>query len=941
MTQGAFATPARTYVAIDLETTGLQSEADEIIEIGAVRFNEDGILGTFDRLVSPGRKLSQFISLLTGIKDSDLENAPPFDEIAADLREFISDHAIVGQNVTFDLGFLAAKGIRPSGTVFDTRTLSRTLRPDFPDHGLASLAAAFGVENDSPHRAFSDADTTRRVFLSLLESMRELKPETLAAASAMVLSAAGTWADGQLFVDEAARRELPQGTGEQAIAAAVRRTDEDLARESRGRAAQHSLEPLGPDQVGTLFENGGAVEQTLEGYEPRPQQTKMATAIAETMANGGTLLLEAPPGTGKSLAYLVPGLAFGAANDTSVVVSTSTRGLQEQLATKDVPIALQILGMESSGSRVALLKGRGNYVCLSRLGQELRRPNMDADYAAFLTRVLVWLETTVRGDIGELRLSEAETAYWPIISAGGDEEHAGCDFQRQGVCYVARARKAAQDAILVITNHSLLLADGAREGTVLGHAKHLVLDEAHHLEREATAQFGRDVTKRETDDLLAALGAREGRPRLVPSAMGEAASTGASARSAEIATRGDTVGEAARAASERLQVLFGLAGPYVTRESGRPDGESVLRVTAATRGSAEWTPLLEAWGEVKTALAALARTFSTLIDTLDGAVQPYTFRTADDLSRRLAEIQNTLELVMDDPPSDGIAWMTTSTDSRNTAGMHWAPLNTGSLLKAGLFDGRDSIVLTSGTLATGENFQHVRTRLGIESAEELRLDSPFDHASAVSSFIPTDVPPPDAPSYQRAVEQSIAQIASVSDGGVLVLFTSYRALRQAYNYLKSELATQEISVLGQGIDGAPARLIEIQRANPKTVLLGAATFWEGVDLAGDALKVLVIPRLPFAVPTDPIVVARGETYEDPFGEFTLPESLLRFRQGLGRLIRSGKDNGAIVVLDARLLTRRYGETYIQALPGTNVSMPTLAGLSDAVADWLYDRQVRV
>jgi predicted DnaQ family exonuclease/DinG family helicase len=941
VTQGTFSTPSRTYVAIDLETTGLQPKADEIIEIGAVLFDEDGVRGTFDRLVSPGRKLTQFITLLTGISDSDLEDAPAFEEIADDLRAFISDHAIVGQNVSFDLNFLAAKGIRPAGPVFDTRNLSRTLRPDATEHGLAILAANFGVVNDSAHRALSDADTTRRVFLEFRKSIGALTSETVAAASGLAAIAASDWPEGALFTDEAALRQLASGTSEGAVAAAVQRAHEDQEqRNQRSGGHPGNIEP-GPVEIGALFQSGGAVERVLEGYEPRSQQVEMASVIAQTMENGGTFLVEAPPGTGKSLAYLVPALAFGTANETSVVVSTSTRGLQEQLAVKDLPVALQVLGMDPSSTRIAVLKGRGNYLCYSRLAQELGRPDINGDQAAFFARILVWLETTARGDIGELGLFDAETQLWPVLSAGGDEEHASCEFQRQGVCFAARARKAAQDAALVITNHSLLLADSAREGAILGHAKHLILDEAHHLEREATAQFGRAVTARDTNDLLGALGARDGRPRIVASAMGEAVSTGASDRASEIASRGETVGTTARTALEAVRIFFGLVSVLATREAGQQEGDAVLRVTGATREAVEWTPIRDAWSEVQIGLSAVTRSFSTLIDGMEGVVQPYTFRSAEDLSRSLAEIRSTLEFVMDGSASDGIVWIKGTADQRGTIGIHWAPLSTAALLESGLFEGRDSVTLTSGTLTAGGNFQHIRTRLGIESTAELRLDSPFDHAAAVRSFIPEDMPPPDASNYRRAVEQAIAQIASVADGGVLVLFTSYSALRQAYNYLRPALEAQGISVLGQGVDGTPARLIEMQRANPKTVLLGAATFWEGVDLAGDALRVLIIPRLPFAVPTDPIVAARGETYADPFGEFTLPESLLRFRQGLGRLIRTGTDHGAIVVMDTRVLTRRYGQAFIGALPSDSVATPKLSHLSEAVADWLYDRQVRV
>ncbi len=941
MTQGTFLTLERTYVAIDLETTGLQPETDGIVEVGAVLFEEDRVLETFNRLVYPGRRLSQFVSLLTGIKDADIAGAPRFDEIADELRAFIGDHTIVGQNVSFDLAFLAANNLRPKGPVLDTRSISRIVRPAAFQHGLDALVDAFGIVNESPHRALADADATRRVFLALRSAIRELTDETVAVGSALSLAAGNAWAEGALFEEEAANRQLPPGAGGGAIAAAVKRTTALAG--PVGQRHQPGASTFEPDGIQRLFEPGGAVERAVEEYEPRSQQVQMATKVAETLHRGGTLLAEAPPGAGKSIAYLVPAIGFAAASGLPVVVSTSTRGLQEQLADKDLPQALKVFGLDTERFSTTVLKGRGNYLCLSRLTQELMRPDVGGDRAAFLARVTVWLESTERGDIGELALFDNEREFWPPISAGGADEHTDCDYQRRGICFPARARKAAQDAGLIITNHSLLLADSARTGAVLGHAKHLIIDEAHHLEREATAQFSRNVTRRDLEELLNALGARDGRPRFVPSAMGEAASTGASARTAEIGSRGAIVGERAGAASTAMQALFDVVGPFVARETGQPEGDGVVRVTEGTRQSQGWAPIGEAWTAVHATLSALRVSVDALADAMEGVVVGYLQGTIEDLSRRLADVRQVFELVSSGDSKNGIVWLTASRGTRETVlGFHWAPLTVAPILASDLLNDRDSVVLTSGTLTAEGSFRYVRSRLGVEqSADELRLDSPFDGSEAVSAFIPNDMPSPDSPGYRRAVEQAVAQIAAISEGGVLVLFTSYAALKQAYEYLRAELASQDISVLGQGIDGAAGRLIEMQRSNPRTVLLGAATFWEGVDLAGDALRVLVIPRLPFAVPTDPIVAGRGETYEDPFGEFTLPESLLRFRQGLGRLIRTRTDQGAIVVLDSRVLNRAYGKAFLDALPTPTVAKPPLSNLPDAVGDWLYDRRVRV
>ena len=940
MTSAVGTSIPRTCVSIDLETTGLQSETDEIVEIGAVLFRGEQVLDTFHVLVNPGKPIPRFVSLLTGIADADVKDAQPFAEIAVPLREFLADHAVVGQNVSFDIGFLATKGIHPVGPVFDTRNLSRMLRPDVADHGLAALVSAFEIVNESPHRALADAEATRRVFLALWDQMCGLQRETLAAARSLFDRVGQGWPEGMLFDDVAKLRALPPSINNRAVSAAIDRlkaldVQRDAPRASRPIEAARSA-----DMVGAMFAPGGAVAATLEGYEPRGQQRKMATTVARALSGGGTFLIEAPPGTGKTLAYLIPALEFARASQHPVVIATSTRGLQEQLANKDLPVALRALGVDAQELSVAVLKGRGNYLCLSRLAASTDRVDLSAEEAAFFTRILVWLESTERGDSGELSLSEPETVIWRSLSAGGDDEHGACAFQRQGVCFPARARGDAQAASLVITNHALVLADSARDMGVLAHVKHLVIDEAHHIEREATDQFGRRVTRRDLDDVVASLGGRDGQPRFMPTVLAQA--TLANPQSVrQIRDQGEAIGRIAQGLPQQSRDLFGRLTAMVSKQAEATDfPTSTLRVTAAVRKGDQWGFVHDVWAELDAGLSEMIRAIGSLRSMIADAIRPYELRVIDDLSRRTTEVRIVLGLTISEPGSGGIVWVSGSPDSRSGVALDWAPLTTAPLLQASLFGDKETVVLTSGTLATGGDFRHVRTRLGVESAEELLLDSPFDVGSASAVFVPDDMPSPDSSSYRRAVEQCIAQLASMAEGGVLVLFTSYSALRQAYSFLRPALESQGVTVLGQGIDGPPARLADIQRRTPRSVILGASTFWEGVDLAGGALEILVIPRLPFAVPSDPIVAARSETYSDPFSEFTVPESLLRFRQGIGRLIRSGRDQGAIVLLDSRILTRSYGAKFIHALPSGTLNTPSLAHLPEAVINWLYGRTKR-
>jgi DNA polymerase-3 subunit epsilon/ATP-dependent DNA helicase DinG len=250
-------------------------------------------------------------------------------------------------------------------------------------------------------------------------------------------------------------------------------------------------------------------------------------------------------------------------------------------------------------------------------------------------------------------------------------------------------------------------------------------------------------------------------------------------------------------------------------------------------------------------------------------------------------------------------------------------LDVAELLKTDLFNNKDSVILSSATMATNSDFSYIKGRLGLEKADELLLASPFDLDAAVDIYVPSDMPSPEQSSYDREVSSVITEISKTSQGGILVLFTSHGAIRKAYNQVKSELQGSDRNIMAQGIDGPPERLAMLMKENPNSVILGAAAFWEGVDLPGDALKTLIVTRLPFAVPTDPVIASRSETYESPFMDFTIPNSILRFRQGIGRLIRRSTDSGTIIILDSRILTRKYGPLYIETLPSTNVRTPSL------------------
>ncbi len=927
-----------TFVSLDLETTGLNPESDRIIEVGAVRVEGGQMVDRFQRLINPGHALPDFVSLLTGITNADLVGAPAFADVATQLADFIGDLPMVGQNFRFDLEFLAAAGVRPQGRVFDTLALSRILRPSAANHGLGWLVDEMGIDNDSPHRALADAEATAKVFLAFWDTVQRLDHAILAMIHSLANRMQGEWEPGALF-ELAARERAVGASGPETI---VRRLIERLGQSNAEEETRQRRLPTrenGAAIIGEVFGNGGGLRRALNDvYEPRPQQMQMAQAVLDVQQVGGTQLLEAPPGTGKSLGYLIPALWRAESDEEQVVVATSTRGLQEQLAAKDVPIALAALGLSTDEFRVAVLKGRGNYLCISRLLSRLSAMEMRADDVTFLARLLVWLEVTESGDLGELPMGEREAARWLSLSAGSEEGHGGCVYERQGHCFIGRARRAAQSAHLVITNHALLLADSATNGSVLGDVPHLILDEAHNLEREATDHYSRSVSASEVNDLLGTLGSdsENDQPRMVVSALARSGAVSGDSRGAVIAEAGTEVAAAARQAANRAGQLLQSLGVLIASSRSARGGDSAFRLTQPIRETEEWREASRAWEDMDMALNAL----NNVVDSrLRAALEAQHGRSGssadvDDVVRRIADLRGRLLLIMTGSKRDvDITWVESPKDARRGISLHWAPMTVAPLLGAGPFANRKSIVLASATLTTEGSFGFICERLGLEEPSVLRLSLGLGSDDAAAAFVPMDIPEPNSSTYVRAAQQAIVEVATVTGGGVLALFTSHATLREAYTLVRPILRERDITVLGQGIDGPPDQLAEIARLRKRVVILGAAAFWEGVDLPGDALRALIVSRLPFDVPTDPIIAARGEVYENAFSDFQIPRSLLRFRQGVGRLLRSGRDQGVIVVLDSRVLNRGYGAAFIDALPTSTVLTPPLDRLGEEVREW--------
>jgi ATP-dependent DNA helicase DinG len=932
-----------TYIAIDVETTGLDPQRDQLLEVAALTFRADALLDEFHTLLNPSCDIPPEITRITGITPAMVADAPGVFQVRPRLRALLGDHVLVGHNVDFDLGFLNAERIGIGNHRLDTLTLATILVPEAGRYGLEALADHLRLpapDGGQAHRARADAELTIELFLALRERALAL---SLAQLEEIVLAGRRIGWPETLFFEEA-------------LAERARTAFEDDARGRRGRLPKlfkppklngrsltpaETPTPLEPNLLAGMLRPGGNFSRAFPNFEHRPQQVEMLTAVAQAFNGGDHVLVEAGTGTGKSIGYLLPAAFWAAQNDRRVVISTNTINLQDQLIHKDIPEMRRLLPFEL---RAAVRKGRSNYLC-TRLFQQMRHSGpSDADEMALFARILLWLPKTETGDVAELTLrTPGERSAWARLN--GENAVCTADHCAGENCPLHLARQRAEQAHIVIINHALLLADVAAENLVLPEFKDLIIDEAHHLETAVTNGLSFRADKRYLESLLEELT----RPRagLLGDLQNRVRAALPPAPGAEFDRLAEQIRQTAQVAALALDEFFMTVDFFLQdHKNSRNQFAEQVRLTAGVRAQPGYAEVEVSWDNFNKTLKGLGKQIGQLGSALADIIIAYDLEDGEELRATLLSNGRALEetrLNLDGlvaAPQDGVIYWAEIFKERIS--LHAAPLHVGPLVEQHIFKAKETVILTSATLRTagtryqdGPSFAYIRDRLHAHDANELAVGSPFDYASSTLLYLVTDMPEPSQPGYQRYVEEAIVDVARGLGGRTMVLFTAYSQLRQTVQAIEGPLAAAGINLLAQLPGTSRQRLLEhFKDENTRTVLLGTRSFWEGVDVPGMALQALLIARLPFDVPSDPIFAARAETFENSFFEYSIPEAVLRFRQGFGRLIRRKTDAGMVAILDKRVLTKRYGQMFLDALPPCTVLRQRHGRLGELALRWL-------
>ncbi|SFA74215.1 ATP-dependent DNA helicase DinG [Lentibacillus halodurans] len=929
------------YVVIDLETTGHSPvNPDKIIEVGIIIIENNEISGEFSTYLNPDRPIPPFITNLTGISDQDVYEAPVFQDKAAEISALFDNSYLVAHNVPFDLGFLngelAATGFSElHNPVLDTVELARILFPQAPGFKLEQLADYLNIVHDEPHRALTDAHMTAKLFLKLMKKLRSLPYETITHL---------------LNLETGLKSDLYALLYEQQQSLAFANDKHENMDNYRGLAVKKTAEDNPEKQhteisfghfLDAIYEADGTMEKHMFQYEKRPGQREMSETVFDAFQSKNHALIEAETGTGKSLAYLLPAVYEAITANKKVVISTYTTQLQSQLLDEEIPFIRKLV---SFPFKVALLKGKQHYISLEKFERALASEQTD-NYDITLTKamILVWLTETETGDIDEIQLPSSGYLFYRQISTDTERtiDPSSPWFSRS---FYQKARRKAQQADILITNHALLCTDMFNDFQLLPSYDKAIIDEAHHLEETASKHYGLTLHYVYVQNLLNLIGeANDGEwlGELLNVLQGNH-DTGAFSG----IEWNDVFSKTKNEVDDLFRTLFQYVVEQKQKSKSLSDiGRIQYRFDENMEDPAQWTVIQEMVTRLTFYLRDLIHLLSSFKQQFVKANHTDHY-DLEDLTTHMEALQSIIDrleklFLMDD---DSVKWIELEAyGAKNAVYLYSEPTDISTMLANDFFSQKESIILTSATLSIRNSFSFSQTRLGLPSENLItaKINSPFPYQEQVQLMIPDDFPDVrygNSDDFIHATCEAIISLAQITDGRMLVLFTSYDMLRKAYYLLRETIDINKYMLIAQGISsGSRSRLKKNFQMFDQSILLGTSSFWEGVDIPGQDLSCLVIVKLPFQPPDHPVYEAKSNQFKhegkNAFFEMALPNAVIRFKQGFGRLIRSSSDRGIVFVCDARIMKAKYGKFFTDSIPPVPITHDSTQRILEKAEEW--------
>lgn len=930
-------------VVLDTETTGLSFRDCDLIEIAAARISEGKVSERFQTYVHPGGPIPKEITALTHIRDVDVADAPEAHEAVAMLAEFVGGAPILAHNATFDRTFIerAPGGRDVTDNWVDTLALSRIALPRLKSHRLSDMAQAFGCDSVT-HRANADVEALCGMWRIILLGLSDLPSGLLALLSQMHEDV--DWEFRPIIGHLAL--ELEDGDTPFSLKALRHELLREVVAQPRQDAAEKAddLVALSRDEVRAAFAPGGCVSKLYDSYEPRPEQVEMALEVRDALESSTHRSIEAGTGVGKSMAYLLPEAAFAKRNGVTVGVATKSNALTDQLVSHELPAVSEALG----GITFTSLKGYDHYPCLHRLDLAARNElptellsdatkSLSAVESDVLTAIAVTLAYCCQSPEGDLDALGIRWRYVPralLTTTPAECLRGKCPYF-PNECLVHGARRRAASSDVVVTNHSLLLRDIEMEGRILPPIRHWVVDEAHGFEAEARRQWAVEVSGEKTRAAFELLGGTKS--GALHNVMTHVAGLEGSTLIIRLLTK-------AAAAAARSSVSMGdvfMALHDLGRVSG-PNGaydNATLWIDDEVRETPEWAALTES------AQVAVDRLEETTKDIESARTEltknaPQLATEIAEAGRFLTELLESLKLIMD---GRNEAYVYSAQVSRRKKDMgsdmlHAEKLDIGADLGEKWLPEMMSVVFTSATIAVGKSFEHFDHAVGLDRLDpamhkDVRLASSFDYDRNMSVIVAKDMPQPNDPRYLERLADLLYDVHTAMDGSVLTLFTNRRDMEGVYEILKPRLDAAGLSLICQERGSSPRRIRESFLRDRSSSLLALKSFWEGFDATGETLRCVVIPKLPFASPRDPLVRERDRREQRAWWRYSLPEAVIEVKQAAGRLIRTASDSGILVLADSRLVTKRYGRQFLTSLPKPSGTMLECENVSRYIEMW--------